>query len=122
MSRTFLFKAFAALVAVALIAPICFRPAFIVGPNDESLAHSLRRAVDGPETGNCTEVGSGWRCRVLGESAFQVGVAGPSRTYLAEVGDWGCWEARMIDGKSGDYFPGTIHGCITIGDLLRPGG
>ena len=108
----------AALLLVALLWLVCFRPARIIGSSGERLAHSLRRAVHGPETGSCTEVGGRWRCHVLGANPFEDDVAGPSRTYLVELGDWGCWEAQMVDGKSGDHFPQTLDGCIAIGDLI----
>lgn len=110
-----------ALLCLAAIALMCFRPARVVGVSDKALAYSLRGAVDGGETGACEKVEHEWRCRVLSEDFG--GGSFTEELYSVDVSDWGCWEATRSDGKGGEggALPESLDGCITVADLIRIG-
>ncbi len=108
------------LLCVAAIALMVFRPARVVGPNEKSLAYSVKSAADASESGECAEVEDDWLCRL---KTFDKGSSSKvSSLYAVEVDDWGCWNAyrRGLRGHD-NALPRTLDGCITIADLIRVG-
>ena len=104
-----------ALLSIAAIALIVFRPARVTGTSEKSLAYSLRRANDAGQTGRCKGDDDRWRCTVF-TSGGTDGSGVPS-VYSVDVDGWGCWSAEGMR-KGGDP-PLTLDGCITIADLIR---
>lgn len=118
-----------ALLALAAIALMVFRPARVVGPTEDSLAHSLAAAADASEGGACLEDDDGgeagegkeddWLCRVRGRPDGASDVR--SVVYGVDVDGWGCWDARVVQGQPGGGMTRTLDGCITAADFARIG-
>ena len=116
MRRGLIFGVLIAIVSLAAIALLCFRPALVTGTSEKSLAYSLRQANDASETGACRGADEKWACSVF--SSGDDSSADPA-VYDIDVDNWGCWDAERRGGGGGDAAPGTLDGCITILDLIR---
>jgi hypothetical protein len=83
---------------------------------DDSLAHSLARAIGGPaQPEQCREAGHVWECSVADQS-------GPNGYRVTVRGH--CWRAdrrRGVAGGGGSTrsFPERVKGCIGFRDQLR---
>ncbi|MFN8151198.1 MAG: hypothetical protein U0R24_08745 [Solirubrobacterales bacterium] len=137
MSAGRVFGIVLALLALAAIALMVFRPARVVGPTEDSLAHSLVSAADASEGGTCLEAESGdsgdsgdkggeggegdigWLCRLRGRPDGASDVR--SVVYEVDVDGWGCWDASVIQGRPGGGMTRTLEGCITAADFARIG-
>ncbi|MCB0865443.1 MAG: hypothetical protein KDB58_07005 [Solirubrobacterales bacterium] len=126
MSAGRVFGIVLALLALAAIALMVFRPARVVGPSEDSLAHSLVSAANASEGGTCLEGGQGgkdgggWLCRLRGrpDGASDVRAV----VYAVDVDGWGCWNAHVVQGRPGGGMTRTLDGCITAADFARIGG
>lgn len=102
-----------ALVVIAVIAGLLYRPATVIGVSEKSLASSIRGSAGADKTGPCNQRdGDRFVCAV-----FDPATSG-SASYRVDVGDYGCWDATVVRG-SDKTRPGTLSGCITIIDLAR---
>ena len=117
MRRGLIFGAFMLIVSIAAIVLLCLRPGLITGPNERSLAYSLRSANNAGQTGECEEADARWRCTVFTSGGAEG--SGVESLYAVDVDDWGCWAAREIRPGRGEAL--ELEGCITIRDLIRSG-
>lgn len=125
-----------ALLCLAAIALMCFRPARVVGVSEAALAHSLQAAADASGKAACEERGDDgrWTCSVSEEPDPSSGRR-PVAIYSVDTSDWGCWDAKLLaSGVAGDGGgsslgrskgvgddPRSLDGCITVADLIRIG-
>jgi hypothetical protein len=108
----------AALLFVALLAVLTFRPATVLGIDGGALAHSVDSKLPSiGDPGHCERGGGGsWTCHVLFED--DPGSGGGYVVYEVVADRFGCWRATRPDGsRSGDRLPAKTHGCIYLWDF-----
>jgi hypothetical protein len=108
----------AALLFVALLAVLTFRPALVLGIDGGALAHSVDSKL--PSIGNpghCERRANGrWTCHVLFED--DPGSGGGYVVYEVAANRFGCWHAARPSGsRSGDRLLAKMHGCIYLWDF-----
>jgi len=100
-----------ALLAIAAVAALLWRPATVIGASEKSLAYSLRQEADSDARSGCEGEDDEFSCAIAS-------AAGPV-AYEVSVDDYGCWDAAgKRSGVEGEL-PATLAGCITIVDLIR---
>jgi len=110
--------AMVALLFVAFLVVLAFRPALVLGIDGGTLAHSVDSKL--PSIGNpghCERaVSSKWVCHVLFED--DPGSGGGYVAYAVRANGFGCWHAtRPTGSRSGDRLPAKMHGCIYLWDF-----
>jgi hypothetical protein len=107
-----------ALLVVALLAALAFRPSVVLGIDGGALAHSVdSRLPSIGDPGHCERVdGGSWTCHVLFED--DPGSGGGYVEYEVTATGLGCWHAaRPPHSRSGDRLPANLHGCIYLWDF-----
>jgi len=107
-----------ALLCVALLAALAFRPAVVLGVDGGALAHSVdSRLPSIGDPGHCERGADGkWTCHVLFEQ--DPGSGGGYVAYRVVANRLGCWQAtRPAGSRSGDRLPARMHGCIYLWDF-----
>jgi hypothetical protein len=107
-----------AILFVALLAALAFRPALVLGIDGGTLASSVDAKL--PSIGNpghCERgAGDSWSCHVLFEQ--DPGSGGGYVAYQVVADGFGCWHAhRPAGSRSGDRLPAKTHGCIYLWDF-----
>lgn len=102
-----------AVLAIAAIAALLYRPATLIGASAKSLAYSLRGAADSDKTGACKGENDKFDCAVFDPKS------GDQVPYRVIVHDYGCWDAMISRRPGGGDLPEVFSGCITIVDLVR---
>ena len=108
----------AALLFVALLASLVFRPAVVLGIDGGTLAHSVDSKLPSiGDPGHCERGANGaWLCHVLFED--DPGSGGGYIVYRVRTDGLGCWHAARPPGaRSGDKLPARMHGCIYLWDF-----
>lgn len=108
----------AALLLVALLALLAFRPATVLGIDGDTLAHSVDSELPSiGDPGRCERDTEGnWTCHVLFED--DPGSGGGYVVYAVVANRFGCWHATRPRGsRSGDRLPADMHGCIYLWDF-----
>lgn len=103
-----------ALVMIAAVAALLYRPVTVIGTSGKSLAYSLRQEAGSDARAGCEGEGDRFTCALAA-----AGGGGLPFRYDVEVDDYGCWDAKRKDGEAAQEPPGTLSGCITIVDLVR---
>jgi len=107
-----------ALLFLALLASLAFRPAVMLGIDGETLAHSVDSKLPSiGDPGHCERVtDGGWICHVLFED--DPGSGGEYVVYEVTANGLGCWHAtRPAGSRKGDRLPAGMHGCIYLWDF-----
>lgn len=107
-----------ALLFLALLAALAFRPALVLGINGNTLAHSVDSKLPSiGDPGRCDRDGGGnWACHVLFED--DPGSGGGYVAYEVVADGFGCWHAaRPAGSRSGDRLPARLHGCVYAWDF-----
>jgi hypothetical protein len=107
-----------ALLFLATLAVLVFRPALILGIDGATLAHSVdSRLPSIGDPGHCERGENGnWSCHVLFEP--DPGSGGGYVAYQVVADGFGCWRAvRPPSARSSDGLPAKTHGCIYLWDF-----
>jgi hypothetical protein len=107
-----------AIGVLALIAVLAFRPAFLLGIDGATLAHSVDSKLPSiGDPGDCRRGPNGnWLCHLLFEQ--DTGSGGGHVAYEVTAERFGCWRATRPNGsRSGDKLPAETHGCIYLWDF-----
>lgn len=108
----------AALLFLALLSSLAFRPAVVLGIDGGTLAHSVDAKLPSiGDPGHCEQSANGaWLCHVLFED--DPGSGGGYIVYRVTADGLGCWHAvRPRGSRSGDRLPARMHGCIYLWDF-----
>lgn len=107
-----------ALLFLALLASLVFRPALVLGIDGGTLAHSVDSKLPSiGDPGHCERSANGaWLCHVLFED--DPGSGGGYIAYRVVADGLGCWHAvRPPSSRNGDKLPARMHGCIYLWDF-----
>jgi hypothetical protein len=110
--------AIGALLFLALLATLAFRPALVLGLDGDTLAHSVDSRVQAAEnSGRCKHrEDSSWLCNVMFEP--DVGSGGGYVVYEVDADGFGCWRAvRPAHSPRMSMLAAKMHGCIYLWDF-----
>lgn len=106
----------AVVVVILILSPLAmmaYRPAWVLGIEPGTLAHSVGGSA--PHAPTCTQHEDGiWRC-----TRWDSRSSSPVPYRVRTHGDFGCWSAWRDDHGS-PTAPHMISGCITFLDALSP--
>jgi hypothetical protein len=96
-------------LSLAAIALLAFRPALVIGANEDSVAHALQSDAEALRSA-CDGTDDQYKC-VIEPVGRTEGIR-----YDVTVDKWGCWEATPVDRSPKDD---DLSGCLTVADVIR---
>jgi hypothetical protein len=107
-----------AVLVIAVLASLAFRPALLLGIEGNALARSVDSKLPSVgDPGHCERgEDNRWLCHVLFEQ--DPGSGGDYVVYRVRADGLGCWHAvRPPGSQSGDRLPARMEGCIYLWDF-----